>query len=237
VLDIWGFREVDCPIWTKIERFPCISYFNARLFALRVYIINGVTSGGNIKTYAAQVRELGQDFFGSRWLPESQFSAPYAALLVKLDAVILNYKPGSSVANLQRNYLSSAEHLQAAGEKADTYRLSDPDEYNSLVPIYNAELKSTKRLANRLAFQSTAADDLDLAFNRCMDPAILMSKFDKVGLTETNQSGPPDVSVPPNRPFGFLNYGEQCCRWLITSALPAAFASALAIVAQSLSIA
>ncbi len=109
--------------------------------------------------------------------------------------MILNYKPGTSVANLQRNYQSSAEHLKQLGERADTYRFSDPDEYNSLVPIYNAELKSTKRLANRLAFQSTAADDLDLAFNRCMDPAILMSKFDKVDLTQTNQSVPPDVSV------------------------------------------
>ncbi len=59
------------------DGFIASAYFNARLFASSVYIINGVTSGRNIKTYAAQVRELGQDFFVSRWLPESQFSAPY----------------------------------------------------------------------------------------------------------------------------------------------------------------
>jgi|GEM_PF-1688638 curved DNA-binding protein CbpA len=168
------------------DGFIASAYFNARLFALSVYIVNGVTSGRDIKKYVGQVKELGQDRFVSSWLVASQFSAPYSALLVKLDAVILKYRPGSSVADLQRNYETAMQTLKELGQKADKYRIRNPDAYNSLVPIWNAALRRARRLAGRLNFQETAADQLDFAFNRCMDPAILMSHFDHVNLTQRN---------------------------------------------------
>jgi len=180
------------------DGFVASAYFNSRIFALSVYIVNGVTSGQNIKAYVDQVKELGQDPFVSGWLRASRFAAAYSALLAKLESVTLNYRPGSSVADLQHDYESNAEHLKQLGQKADTYRHSDPDAYNLLVPTYNAGLRRTKRIARRLAFQSNASDELDLAFNRCMDPAILMSKFDRVDLIEANQSRSSDVSNLPS---------------------------------------
>jgi curved DNA-binding protein CbpA len=181
------------------DGFIASAYFNARLFALSVFIVNGVSSGQNIKTYAGQVKKLGQDPYVSEWLAASQFASAYSALLAKLDAITLNYRTGSSIADLQHDFELSAEHVKQLGKEADSYQVSDPDAYNSLVPIYNSYLKRTKRLAGRLDFQSSAADDLDLAFNRCLDPATLMSKFDKVDLTHTGQSRSSDVSDVPLR--------------------------------------
>jgi hypothetical protein len=174
-------------------------YFNSRLFALSIYIVNGVTTGQAIETYADQVRELGQDPLVSGRLTASQFAAAYSALLAKLDSVTLYYRPGSSVTDLQHAYESSTEHLKQLGQKADSYRLLDPGAYNSLVPIYNADLRKPKRLVNRLTFQLTASDELDVAFNRCIDPAVLMSKFDKVDLIHANQSQSSDTSDTPAR--------------------------------------
>ncbi|HTT77092.1 MAG TPA: J domain-containing protein [Candidatus Binataceae bacterium] len=167
--------------------FIASAYFNARLFTLSIYIVNGVTFGLDIKQYVNQVKELAQDRFLSNWLSASQFSISYSALLVKLDAVMANYRPGSSIADLQRNYEMQMVTIKELGHTADTYRARNPDAYNSLVPIYNADLRRTSRLASRLNFQAKAADDLDLAFNQCMDPAILMSQFDEVDLTQRNQ--------------------------------------------------
>jgi curved DNA-binding protein CbpA len=169
------------------DGFIASAYFNARLFTLSIYIVNGVTLGLDIKQYVSQVKELGQDRFLSNWLAASQFSIPYAALLLKLDAVIEDYRPGSSIADLQRNYEMQMVTIKELGHTADTDRARNPDAYNSLVPIYNADLRRTRRLASRLNFQATAADDLDLAFNQCMDPAILMTQFDEVNLTQRNQ--------------------------------------------------
>jgi len=177
--------------------FIASAYFNARLFALSVYIVNKITSGQNVSTYVAQVKGLGQDPFLVGWLRASQLSAPYSALLAQLSAVTMNYRPASSVTDLQRDYESSAERLKQLSQKTDTYRLSDPDAYNSLVPIYNAQLRRMKRLAKRLEVQTTAAYDLDLAFNRCIDPAILMSQFNRVELTQTSESKPSDPSDVP----------------------------------------
>ena len=105
------------------DGFIASAYFNSRLFALSVYIVNGVTSGQNIKTYVDQVKELGREPVISGWLTASQFATAYSALLAKMDAVTLNYRPGTSVADLQHDYDSSAEHLKQLRQKADTYRL------------------------------------------------------------------------------------------------------------------
>jgi hypothetical protein len=65
--------------------------------------------------------------------------------------------------------------------------------------MYNADLRKPKQLVNRLTFQLTASDELDVAFNRCIDPAVLMSKFDKVDLIHPNQSQSSDTSDTPAR--------------------------------------
>jgi hypothetical protein len=105
------------------DGFVASVYFNSRLFALSIYIVNGVTTGQAIETYADQVRELGQDPLVSGRLTASQFAAAYSALLAKLDSVTLHYRPGSSVTDLQHAYESSTEHPKQLGQKADSYRL------------------------------------------------------------------------------------------------------------------
>jgi hypothetical protein len=133
------------------------------------------------------VRELGGDPPVSHWLTASRFSQPYSALLVKLDTTTAGYKPGKPLDELQRNTVAMVEKLKELRQKADSERSLDPDAYNSLVPTYNAQLRRTKQLWKRFHFQATALDDLDLAFNRCIDPAILMSKFDEIDLTSATR--------------------------------------------------
>ena len=76
------------------DGFVASAYFDARLFALSVYVVNGIESGTDIDAYTEQVRQLGGDPFVSAWLSGSRFNESYSALLVTLDAARATYRPG-----------------------------------------------------------------------------------------------------------------------------------------------
>ena len=61
--------------------------------------------------------------------------------------------------------------------------IGDQDAFNGMVDVYNKTAKRTNNYAHQLQFRATSQKKLDLAFNRCLDVNIIMSKFSEVNLT------------------------------------------------------
>ena len=89
--------------------------------------------------------------------------------------------------------------------------IDDVKGYNSLVPTHNRLVTQLKSIAQAADFRATATQKLDLAFNRCLDTAILLSRFDRADLTtkaaeidaEPEPSDQPDnatIRPSPDRP-------------------------------------
>ncbi len=72
-----------------------------------------------------------------------------------------------------------------AKSEGDSYTASTAaQEHDQAVDRYNALVKKSNLLI-------TSKRGLDLAFNRCLDPKILMSKFEQVDLTSDTESDKP----------------------------------------------
>jgi hypothetical protein len=101
-----------------------------------------------------------------------------------MDSVSRRYHPGISTTDLEErhnNVKNSPEKLEG---EMDQYKAGDDVEaFNRLVPTQNAGVRVLNDMLKELKFRSVAGQKLDLAFNRCLDPAILLGKFDTVDLT------------------------------------------------------
>jgi hypothetical protein len=166
------------------DGFLASSYFNASLFASSVDIQNRMEQGQPIGTQVSAVRRLAEVPVVRRWLDRSKFSQPYTELLSRLKRYERGYKPGRSFAQLEAEGKSAKQRLADLQAQMERYKASGMvDAYNSLVTVHNALVEQFNRAARTLEYGSTAAQKLDLAFNRCLDPAILLGRFDRVDLT------------------------------------------------------
>jgi hypothetical protein len=166
------------------DGFMASSYFNAQMFAISVDLLARMEHGQPIAEQIGNVEALGRTPAVHAWLSASRFSASYESLLDELTRYSQQYEAGRSSAELKADAKSSQDtlaNLETAMER-DKAR-GDLDSYNSMVDTYNRLLKRAKMTEAGLDFRSTAAQKLDLAFNRTLDPAILLGGFNRVDLT------------------------------------------------------
>jgi hypothetical protein len=164
--------------------FWASAYFNAMLFALSVDMVNRVYAGLPIQTQAAMAWKLGADPRISAWLRGSKFKRAYQALESALHEDLRRYKPGQSIAHLETKAESIQSGLEQLEYEQDRFQAKgDIASYNRLVPVYNRQLGRLKSLSGQIHAQLGVANQLDLAFNRCLDSSILFPNFEQFHIT------------------------------------------------------
>ena len=165
--------------------FASSAYFNARLMAASISILNGFDEGQDVSEQVEEIDGLGADTRISGWLLGSRYSGPYYSLLPLLHKLANQRSQGMS--SLERR--SQLEALKSQIEDSESkIRVARTDSdavsehalveaHNRFVQQYNGLVKAGKR-------NSVLYAKADLAFNKCLDPAILMDKFQQVSLTK-----------------------------------------------------
>jgi DnaJ-like protein len=166
------------------DGFVTSSYFNAALFALSVDIAGRIEEGQSIREQVSSTRALGDSPAVNQWLEQSRFAAPFADLLARLADYGRQYRPGRSVRELQADY-DDAERIliELRKQMTEHENRAEVQAYNALVPTHNATVERLNQSARFMEIRATVSQKLDLAFNRCLDGAILLGRFDKVDLT------------------------------------------------------
>lgn len=177
------------------DGFMASALFNAEMLAASIEIVNGVGNGTAVSQEFDEVANIQTDPLISDWLQKSRFWLPCTGLCAKLERYREQYRPGVSTNQLEQNFHQHKGLLQETKAQLDQYESADNVyAYNSLVPEYNAEVAETNSLLRRLRTQSIMTQKLDLAFNKCLDTSILMSRFQQVNLSshEAEVSNLPD---------------------------------------------
>ena len=166
------------------DGFMASSFFNAKILALSIDIINSIENGGPIDASANVVIRLGKDEQIARWLDSSQFRYKYQDLRGKLSRYRKQYTPGKSLHAMEAEWSDLDRQCKEMRSQLDEFKMiGDQDAFNGMVDVYNKTAKRTNNYAHHLQFRATAQKKLDLAFNRCLDVNIIMSKFSEVNLT------------------------------------------------------
>jgi len=165
------------------DGFLASAYFNAELFALSVDVEKRLEQGRGIDTQVDRVLRLGTDPAVSGWLQSSRFQGNYGTLSQFLQSYSRRYHPGAATEELSQEYRQQESQLEGLKTRLGELKSgSDTDAYNALIPEYNAGVRRLNAVVNQGNLRRVAGKKLDLAFNRCLDPGILMSKFQKVDL-------------------------------------------------------
>ena len=165
------------------DGFLASAYFNAELFALSVDVEKRLEQGRAIDAQVGAVLRLGTDPAVSGWLQSSRFQHNYATLSQLLRSYSRRYHPGTATEELSQQYRKEESELEGLKARLGELKSAgDEDAYNALIPEYNAGVRRLNSVVNQGTLRSVAGKKLDLAFNRCLDPGILMSKFQQVNL-------------------------------------------------------
>jgi len=166
------------------DGFLASAYFNAKLLALSVDIVNTMENGLPVQNRVHEVESLGQDPYVESWLKSSRFWPSYRTLCLQLKRYVGQYQPGTPLSQLDNEYDIRNARLKELKKQLDYYEAAqDAESYNSLIPEYNRAVRDTNSILRRSRVQAVGSQKLDLAFNRCLDSGILMSKFQQVSLT------------------------------------------------------
>lgn len=166
------------------DGFKASAYFNARLFELSVAIADGVQSGSVISGTILKVAALQNDRYISVWLEHSDYQKSYEKLLLLLRKVNYSYVPGESFEEMKNKIDSLTNTLRQENNTLAAYKSGgDIDSYNAMVPEYNDLISRRSKKIHALEGNYILYENLDLAFNKCLDPRVLMSQFQSVNLT------------------------------------------------------
>lgn len=166
------------------DGFLAGAYFNSKLLGLSIDIVNGMNAGLPIRNRVVEVEQLGGDAYVADWLRQSRYCSSYRALVKELQRYDAQYRPGSNGQDLERSYESDKGRLKDIDDRLQYFKsINDVDSYNSLIPEYNEAVHRSNAELNGLRVQVAGAQKLDLAFNKCLDTAIFMTKFQRIDLT------------------------------------------------------
>jgi hypothetical protein len=156
------------------DGFMAHAYFNARLLAISVDALARLDRGESISKQVADVRALGDLDSVHVWLERSQFAQPYRDLVNRLDRYADQHATGRSSAELAADLKSKDAVLARVRTQMGGHKLSgNLDAYNSSVAAYNQLADETNAMAKILVSRAKVAEELDLAFNRALDPAMV----------------------------------------------------------------
>lgn len=181
------------------DGFMASAYFNAELFALSIDIAKRLEQGQPITDQVTSVVQLGNDPTIFQWLQSSRFESQYIGLCRQLRSYSARYRPGPTENELLQDYERSKAEVNSLEARLTNLKSNgNVDDYNTLVPTYNSDVRHLNAVVSLGKFRSVAGKKLDLAFNKCLDTGILMSKFQRVDIvshaTEINSLPDPDVT-------------------------------------------
>jgi curved DNA-binding protein CbpA len=167
------------------DGFVSSAYFNAQLMGLSVAIVNGFNAGADVSNEIDLVGAMRVDPVIGPWIEASKYRDAYAQLCLLLDRMKISQTISQSTEQRTKELDSLKNQIDLANanvESAESRHDATSDQLwvitqNREVEQYNSLLRRDKR--SHVLYVKT-----DLAFNRCLDPATLMSKFDTVQLTE-----------------------------------------------------
>jgi hypothetical protein len=183
-------KEIADSIYEELKNHPdsdgfmASSYFNARILALSVDIVNRIDNGSPIEASAIEVLRLGEDEHVINWLNASPYREKYQDLCGRLSRYRKQYVPGRPLKNMVSEWESLDQQCKSMRAQLEGYKSAgDHDSFNESVGEYNILARKTNSLTRQLQLRTATGQKLDLAFNRCIDTGIIMSKFNTVDLT------------------------------------------------------
>jgi hypothetical protein len=176
------------------DGFASSAYFNAKLMGLSVAIINDFDGGRDVSSEVEQVTELGSDQRIRPWLSMSKYATSFKSLEGQLRYMVRQQQVGTTREERRSELKSLASAIENAKVNVQDARANDrAEDEHRWVAAHNRDVEMYNALVVRDKRSRVAESKADLDFNRCLDPAILMSKYEQVNLT----SGAAEVDALP----------------------------------------
>lgn len=165
------------------DGFIASSYFNARIMAVSIDAVNNVSRGRTIIGDIEELDKLARDRKVRKWLINSRFAKDFSDLRQRLRRYSLIYQPGMATSDLEHMIDTEKAKISHLDQRLSELQRTNTDSYNAMVPEFNEQVRTFNTSLKNYRFQHTAEVKLDYAFNKCLDPNILMGKFQNVSLT------------------------------------------------------
>ena len=176
------------------DGFVSSTYFNARLMQLSIEIVNYKSNAQALRNGSRDVDSLAAEPQVAEWLASSSFDTSFNQLRLALvrasraaSEELIAERAASQDMDSMRAALhslkSQAEEARQRNDKPTAVELVE--EHDALVPKYNRVVSSHNSLLR-------ATRRLDHLFNKCLDPSILMSKFQHVNITQDDPGDSPE---------------------------------------------
>lgn len=161
------------------------AYFNARVLALSIRVINALRVGDPVADHASAVERLMESEPVSAWLGSSAYARAATDLRKELKALVATYTGGRPLSALEQELSLRKRELSEERAKLDFLRDKSVYQYNALVGGHNRRIRSAAALLRRYRRRASEVARLELAFNRCLDPKILFTRPEGVDITRT----------------------------------------------------
>lgn len=145
------------------------AYFNARLMQLSVSTLDDFQKGATIDRDLVQVERLGQNAYVHPWLIAGPYARPFADLHTRL--LRMSRAQASGLSRIAAQTDLAALSAQITAERARMQ--SEGDVPASVAASFNAEVDNYNQLSAAGAKNQALYDEVDLAFNRCLDARFL----------------------------------------------------------------
>jgi hypothetical protein len=172
------------------------AYFNARVLALSIRIINALRAGQPVGDHASGVERLMRSEPVTRWLASSPYARPAADLLTEMGSIIKTYRGGPPLSSLEEELSRRKRELSDERAKLEFLREASTYQYNALVGGHNRRIRAAAALLREYRGRTSGMARLELAFNRCLDPKILFTRPGGVDITRAT-SGFDDFGDSP----------------------------------------
>lgn len=171
------------------------AYFNARVLALSIRIINALRAGQPIRDHASGVERLIRSESVTGWLGSSAYARPAADLLKELGGIIETYRGGPPLVSLEQELARRKRELSDERAKLEFLRDANTYQYNALVGGHNRRIRAAAALLRKYRGRANGMARLELAFNRCLDPRVLFTRPTGVDISRAT-SGFDDFGDP-----------------------------------------
>jgi hypothetical protein len=173
------------------DGFVSSAFFNAKIMQLSIEIENGIAAGDNVLPSIKELIALGDDPRLSPWLGSSSFYQPYKSLKLRLESASRFYQSNPPQKPTDAQFESLKATINATREAFDQARaLGDSRSEKESAADHDRAVYQFNALVRRNNQIVAIQRGLDLAFNRCLDSKVLMSRFNEVNLTTASDLSP-----------------------------------------------
>lgn len=159
------------------------AYFNARMLALSIHLINALRAGEPVGDRAAEVQRLVRWEPVATWLRSSAYALQAADLDKELRSVTGAYTGGRALSTLEEDLSRRKQELSEEEVRLEIYRRANVADYKDRVDDFNRGVRAAKAAMREYRRRRSGMARLEVAFNRCLDPKILFTRFGRVEIT------------------------------------------------------